>query len=258
MPPKPVPLPTAIETTASWIVTARHVVIFTGAGISTASGIPDFRGPDGVWTRRDKGLPPPGYKVPADQVRPNAGHVAIVELEKLGKVQYLISQNVDGLHVESGFPVKKLAELHGNKHLVRCIACDAVFKKATVGWNELVHGNGYRTDHERPNQPRCPDCGGRLISSIVNFGDPLPEKDLGESVRHSEHLCDLFIVLGSSLVVNPAAHMVMLAKNRGAKLVVNNKGRTPYDDVADILVPSPINDFFPPVVSRVRELLKRT
>ncbi|MEX2715545.1 MAG: NAD-dependent deacetylase [Candidatus Sigynarchaeum springense] len=247
----------AIETTASWIVNAHHVVIFTGAGISTASGIPDFRGPDGVWTRRDKGLPPPAYKVPPDQVKPNEGHMAIVELEKLGKVQFLISQNVDGLHVESGFPVEKLAELHGNKHLVRCLGCDAVFRKAKVGWNELVHGNGYRTDRERPNQPRCPECGGRLISSIVNFGDPLPEKDLEESVRHSKQLCDLFIVLGSSLVVNPAARMVALAKHHGAKLVINNKGTTPYDKIADILVPNPINDFFPPVVSRVRELLKK-
>ena len=245
----------AIEATARWIVSSHHVVVFTGAGISTASGIPDFRGPDGVWTRRDKGLPPPAFKVPADQVRPNAGHMAIVELEKLGKVQYLISQNVDGLHVESGFPIEKLAELHGNKNLVRCLACDAVFSKNTVGWNERVHGNGYRTDRERPGQPRCPDCGGRIISSIVNFGDPLPEKDTEESVRHSKQLCDLFIVLGSSLVVNPAARMVLFAKNRGAKLVINNKGDTPYDDVADILVPDPINDFFPPVVARVKQML---
>ncbi len=251
----PTPLSAAIETTASWIASARHVVLFTGAGISTASGIPDFRGPDGVWTRRDKGLPPPAFKVAADKVRPNSGHKAIVELEKLGKVQFLISQNVDGLHVESGFPVEKLAELHGNKNLVRCLECDAVFKKAEVGWSELVHGNGYRTDPERPNQPRCPNCGGRIISSIVNFKDPLPEKDLEESMRHSQQLCDLFIVLGSSLVVNPAARMVLFAKRRGARLVINNKGETPYDEAADVLVPDPINDFFPPVVSRVRELL---
>ncbi|MBN2151267.1 MAG: NAD-dependent deacetylase [Candidatus Lokiarchaeota archaeon] len=248
----------AIETTARWIIHCNHVIIFTGAGISTASGIPDFRGPDGVWTRRDKGLPPPAYKVAVDEVRLNAGHMAIVELERMGKVQFLISQNVDGLHMESGFPAGKLAELHGNKHLARCLACDAVFKKVDVGWNELVHGNGYRTDPERPNQPRCPSCGGRIISSIVNFKDPLPEKDLAESMRHSQQLCDLFIVLGSSLVVNPAARMVLFAKRRGAKLVINNKGETPYDEVADILVPQPINDFFPPVVSRVRELLGRT
>jgi NAD-dependent deacetylase len=90
----------------------------------------------------------------------------------------------------------------------------------------------------------------------VNFGDPLPAKDLEESERHSKDLCDLFIVLGSSLVVNPAASMVHLAKKRGAKLVINNKGETPYDEVADILVPVPINEFFPPVVARVKELVK--
>jgi NAD-dependent SIR2 family protein deacetylase len=247
----------AIETTARWITSSRHILIFTGAGISTASGIPDFRGPDGVWTRRDKGLPPPAFKVPADKVRPNAGHVAIVELEKAGKVQYLISQNVDGLHVESGFPVAKLAELHGNKNLVKCLNCDAVFTKIEIKWNDAIHGNGYRTDPERSGQPTCPGCGGRIISSIVNFGDPLPEKELDESVRHSKQLCDLFIVLGSSLVVNPAARMVLFAKKRGANLVIDNKGETPYDNVADIRVSVPINDFFPPVVARVKELLSR-
>jgi NAD-dependent SIR2 family protein deacetylase len=244
-----------IEQLASWIVDSHHIVVFTGAGISTASGIPDFRGPDGVWTRRDKGLPPPAFKVDPDQVRPNKGHMAIVELEQLGKVQYLISQNVDGLHVESGFPADKLAELHGNKHLVRCLACDAVLTKTRVGWNEAIHGNGYRTDPERPNQPPCPDCGGRLISSIVNFKDPMPERELDAAMRHSKELCDLFIVLGSSLVVNPAARMVLFAKKHGARLVINNKGETPYDEVADILVAASINDFFPPVVMRVRKML---
>lgn len=250
------PIDRAIETTAQWIAIARHVVLFTGAGISTSSGIPDFRGPDGVWTRRDKGLPPPAYKVPENKVKPNAGHLAIVELEKLGKVQYLISQNVDGLHVESGFPPNKLAELHGNKNLIRCLDCDAVFSKREVGWNEAVHGNGYRTDPARRGQPRCPDCGGRVISSIVNFGDPLPARDLAEATRHSAELCDLFIVLGSSLVVNPAASMVHLAMRNGAKVVINNKGATPYDARADLLVPEAINDFFPPVVARVKGNLK--
>src|SRR5271157_300006 len=110
----------SIETAARWIVEARHVVVFTGAGLSTASGLPDYRGPDGVWTRRDKGLPPPAPRGPWTDIKPNEGHFAIVDLEKMGKVQFLISQNVDGLHRASGFPQGKLAELHGNHNLMRC------------------------------------------------------------------------------------------------------------------------------------------
>src|SRR5687768_14250431 len=106
----------AIATAAKWIAESKHVVVFTGAGISTDSGLPDFRGPDGVWTRRDAGLPPPA--MPVHEVRPNIAHAALVQLERKGKVQFLISQNVDGLHLASGFPANKLAELHGNGDLM--------------------------------------------------------------------------------------------------------------------------------------------
>ncbi len=102
-----------ITLAANWIAESKRLVVFTGAGISTDSGLPDFRGPDGVWTRRDKGLPPP-KSLPWDQVRPNQGHYAIVEFMNMGKLDYLISQNVDGLHAKSGIPFEKLAELHGN------------------------------------------------------------------------------------------------------------------------------------------------
>ncbi|HME50794.1 MAG TPA: Sir2 family NAD-dependent protein deacetylase [Candidatus Lokiarchaeia archaeon] len=245
----------SIETAARWIVEARHVVVFTGAGLSTASGLPDYRGPDGVWTRRDKGLPPPAPRGPWTDIKPNEGHFAIVDLEKMGKVQFLISQNVDGLHRASGFPQGKLAELHGNHNLMRCLSCDATFTKTEIGWSEAIHGTGYRTSPEQPNQPRCPDCGGRVISSVVNFEDPLPQQDLAAATMHSKTLCDLFIVLGSSLVVTPAARMPLLAKRHGARLIINNKGETPYDQIADLLVSFPINDFFPPVVARVCNLI---
>ncbi|MFX0100691.1 MAG: NAD-dependent deacetylase [Candidatus Hodarchaeota archaeon] len=245
----------AIETTAQWIVDAKYVVVFTGAGISTASGLSDFRGPDGVWTRRDKGLAPLPSKIPRDQMKPNEGHYAIVELENLGKVEFLISQNVDGFHLDSGFPQEKLAELHGNTNYMVCLECNWKYRHAEIGWDKRKHGSGYRTSKPRENQPRCPKCGGRIISSIVNFGDPLPDYDLEQSIKHSRK-CDLFIVLGSSLVVTPAANMVDYAVQAGAKLVINNKGDTPYDRMADILLPVNINDFFPPVVTKVRELLR--
>jgi NAD-dependent SIR2 family protein deacetylase len=244
-----------IETTARWILEAEHVIVFTGAGISTASGIPDYRGPDGVWTRRDKGLPPPPLATPIDQVGPNAGHDAIVRLERLGRVQLLISQNVDGLHRRSGFPAGKIVELHGNRDLMRCVNCERSYTRDEIGWDENRFGRGYRTDKIALGQPACPACGGRIISSIVNFGDDLPRQELTTAMEHSKHLCDLFIVLGSSLVVTPAARMVYFAKRHGARLVINNLGETPYDRVADLLMPCPINDFFPPVVDRVSQLL---
>src|SRR5438874_10232036 len=103
----------AVDVVARWIAESRHLVAFTGAGISTDSGIPDFRGPDGVWTRRDAGLPAPRWKVPADRVKPNASHLALVELQRLGKLKFLITQNTDGLHRESGIDPERLAELHG-------------------------------------------------------------------------------------------------------------------------------------------------
>src|SRR3989337_2000641 len=110
-----------IELIARWILESEHIVAFTGAGISTDSGIPDFRGPDGVWTRRDVGLPQPSWKVFQTQVRPNRSHMALVELQRIGKLQFLITQNTDNLHRESGIKPELLAELHGNGKLVRCL-----------------------------------------------------------------------------------------------------------------------------------------
>src|SRR3712207_5643887 len=116
-----------VRTIAEWIVESERVVAFTGAGISTDSGIPDFRGPDGVWTRRDQGLPPPKWKVAPGQVRPNASHRALAELHRLGKLTFLITQNTDNLHRTSGIPGDALVELHGNGHLMRCLGCDRQF-----------------------------------------------------------------------------------------------------------------------------------
>jgi NAD-dependent SIR2 family protein deacetylase len=176
---------------AQWILASKYLVVFTGAGISTESGLRDFRGPDGLWTRRDKGLATPEQNW--NNVEPNSGHVAILELQKLGKLAFLISQNVDNLHLKSGIRPELLAELHGNLTKVRCVQCD--FKMD-------------RVEGER----KCPLCGGKLKSTVVDFGDSLPAKDLTESYEHSEK-CDLFIVAGSSLVVYPAAEMPRVALN---------------------------------------------
>ncbi len=215
---------------AAWIKSSKHFVAFTGAGISTESGLPDFRGPDGVWTRRDKGLPPPKSARWCD-VEPNAGHLALVKLQNMGILKFLISQNVDNLHLKSGIKPEILAEFHGNMTLMRCLKCDKQFPKDEV-WDENKWGPGYRTSPVVPGQPKC-GCGGRLISSVVNFGDPIPAKELKMSYDHSGK-SDVFLVIGSSLTVTPASDMPKEALSNGAKLIIINKQETPYDSYAHL------------------------
>ncbi|MCU1288644.1 MAG: NAD-dependent deacetylase [Acidobacteria bacterium] len=240
-----------IETIARLIVESEYLVAFTGAGISTESGIPDFRGPDGVWTRRDAGLPAPKWKVPQSEVKPNSSHIAMVELAEIGKLKFLITQNTDNLHRKSGIEPELLAELHGNGKLVRCLECDRQYTRESVGWDPARFGPGYRTQRAVPGQPACPDCGGRLISSVVNFGDPMPEKEMELSAFHALS-CDLMLVLGSSLMVNPAASLVGLAIETGANVILINQGDTPYDDAATFRSRASIGDVFPQAVSLAR------
>jgi mono-ADP-ribosyltransferase sirtuin 6 len=242
-----------IDLLANWIRDSENLVVFTGAGISTESGLPDYRGPDGVWTRRDKGLPPPKTP-PWDQVKPNINHFAILELLNIGKLDYLISQNVDGLHAKSGIPFEKLAELHGNMHFMKCVNCGRKMTFEEAGWDKRKFGKGYRTDRIHTNQPSCPHCGGRIISSIVNFGDPLPEDELNEAIQHSAD-SDVFFVVGSSLVVTPAANLPGVAKKNGAKLIILNLGETPYDDIADLRFFNKIKEVLPKVVDKVKEVM---
>lgn len=223
-----------IETLARWMFKAKHLVVFTGAGISTESGLPDFRGPDGIWTRREKGLP---TKLrPFDSVEPNTGHTAIFKLQELGKLAFLISQNVDNLHLRSGIKPDLLAELHGNIAKLRCSRCEL----------ELDQSSG---------DVMCPSCCGKLVSSVVDFGQPLPRKALEASYRHSKK-CDLFVVVGSSLVVTPAADMPAVALEAGARLVIINEGETPFDRLAHVRFWERIGEVLPPAVDRLKELMK--
>jgi len=226
------PLTQRVESLAQWLYECQHLVVFTGAGISTESGLPDFRGPDGLWTRRDKGLPPRPMEVPWDAVEPNKGHLAIVELQNLKKLQFLISQNVDNLHLKSGIQPDMLAELHGNIAKLRCRRC-----------GETVDRSEGRT--------RC-RCGGTLGKSVVDFGESLPEKDLMLSYEHARK-SDLFVVVGSSLVVTPAADMPREALLSGAKLVIINQGETPFDGVAHLRFYESIGEVLPPAVRRLKK-----
>jgi NAD-dependent SIR2 family protein deacetylase len=240
-----------VETLARWLRESRHTVAFTGAGISTDSGIPDFRGPEGVWTRRDAGLPPPRWRVAPGQVRPNASHMALVELQQLGKLRFLITQNTDNLHRLSGIRPELLAELHGNGQLMRCLACDRQHTRQEVGWDANRWGPGYRTQKPVEGQPACPACGGRLASSVVNFGDSLPERELRLAAEQAGR-CDLMLVLGSSLMVNPAASLVGLAIRRGARVVLVNRGETPYDEAVTLRLWEGIGDVLLPAVELLR------
>jgi NAD-dependent deacetylase len=240
----------SIEQIAQWIIESRHVVAFTGAGISTDSGIPDFRGPNGAWTRRDAGLPPPAWGVAPGQVQPNRSHLALVELQRIGKLRFLITQNTDNLHRQSGIEPEILSELHGNGKLVRCLSCDRQFTRQEAGWDADRFGPGYRTQKPVPGQPVCPSCGGRLISSVVNFGDPMPGRELELATAHALS-SDLMIVLGSSLMVNPAASLVGLAIEARARTILVNQGETPYDDAVDLRLSIGIGEVIPPAVDLV-------
>jgi len=240
---------------ARWISGSEHVIAFTGAGISTDSGIPDFRGPEGVWTRRDAGLPAPKWRVPPGEVAPNASHLSLSELQLLGRLRFLVTQNTDNLHRRSGIHPEFLAELHGNGQLIRCLGCDLLYTRQDVGWDTGLWGRGYRTQKPVPGQPECVICGGRLISSVVNFGDPLPETELMLAEQHARR-CDLMLVLGSSLMVQPAASLVGLALRSGARVVLVNRGKTPYDRAATLRVWTGIGEVIPPAVERVKSALR--
>jgi len=221
-----------IQTLVQWMSAAKKVVVFTGAGISTDSGLPDFRGPDGVWTRKDKGLPPADKKLDWTKTDPNVAHHAIFDLQQMGKLDFLISQNIDNLHLSSGINPEILAELHGNLARMRCINCEETYPK-------------------KDDLPAC-HCGGKLKSSVVGFGDSLPVRDLNDSFQRAQH-CDLFISIGSSLVVTPAATIPQIAFESGARLVIINQGETPLDGIAHLRFDERIAEVFPPAVQILKE-----
>jgi NAD-dependent SIR2 family protein deacetylase len=206
-------LNTRIKTLAAWIHEARHPVFFTGAGISTESGLFDYRGPDGVWTRKEKGLPPRRMEKSWSEIEPNRGHYALVEIQELGRLGFLISQNVDNLHLRSGIRPDRIAELHGNMAKMRCRRCG-------------------RAVHKTLNLVQC-DCGGRFAESVVHFGQALPEEELRKALEHSVN-SDLFVVLGSSLTVTPAADMPYRALQNASTLALINRDATPFDQWAHL------------------------
>lgn len=222
-----------ICTLVDWIRQARYPVIFTGTGISTDSGLPDYRGPEGLWTKQEKGLPAQ-KKINWAKAEPNKNHFAITELQNIGRLSFLITQNIDNLHLRAGIHPDMIAELHGNIFKLRCTNCE-------TKWDYF------------PDLESCPNCENKLVSSIVEFGDPMPGKEMEKSEWHSRR-SDLFLVIGSSLIVHPASDMPKIALRHGAKLVIINQGKTPFDHLCHLRFEEEIGLILPEIVIKLKEL----
>ncbi len=250
-------LNTLASRVADLIIQAKRVVVFTGAGISTESGIPDFRGPGGIWERFDPDdFTYQKFVKDAEARRrqwrlfrrlsltaePNPAHYAIAELYRLGKLDCVITQNVDNLHQRAGVLDDRVFELHGNVRWLVCLGC-----RRRYPFEQIMA----RLD-KGEEVPDCETCHGILKPDAVLFGEPLPEEVFQEAVTCSSR-CGLFIVIGSTLVVYPAAYIPEYALDAGAKLVIVNLSATPLDKKAQVLVRVKAGKVMPKVVQQVKE-----
>lgn len=224
-----------------WLAKARRVVVFTGAGISTESGIPDFRSPGGLWTKmspidfddflRSEGMRREAWrrKFEIDKTivaaEPNKGHMAVAKLVDTGKVSHVITQNIDNLHQNSGIPAEKIIELHGNGTYAKCLDCGLRHELVWVKMNFEASGQA----------PTCRECGGIVKSATISFGQAMPEDEMRRA-EEATLACDLFIAVGSSLKVFPAAGFPIIAKRNGARLVILNREPTELDRIADLVI----------------------
>jgi len=226
----------------------RRIVALTGAGISTDSGIPDFRSPGGIWSKRQ----PVQYQdfVASETSRledwdrrfemldifarsdPNEAHLALSSLARAGRLTCLVTQNVDGLHKRAGFPQERLIEIHGNSTFALCLDCG---RRAEL--------EDQRSMVEAGESPRCQHCSGLLKAAVVSFGQTMPEEDLYRAAEAAAD-CDLFLVLGSSLVAHPAAQLPVVAVRSGAELVILNREETPLDSLASTVIRTPLAQTF--------------
>jgi NAD-dependent deacetylase len=248
-----------IEQVADMILQSRRVVVFTGAGISTESGIQDFRSQNGLWQQWnpdeltfDKFMSSRASREhywgfsraiwpTMSTAKPNSGHYAIAELFKIGKLDGVITQNVDGLHQAAGVPDNKVIELHGTLAWVSCLSCGKRWPRQEI--EDMMDRTGEKA-------PEC-SCGGYLKQATIAFGQSLPVQAIEEAEAKSSN-CDMFIVAGSSLVVYPAAQMPVMAKRHGAKLIIITLSDTPHDGYADVIIHQKTG----PTLSRITELVK--
>ncbi len=249
---------TDLETIAELLRNAKQLVVLTGAGISTESGIPDFRGPDGVWTKNPAAektatlqhyLSDPAVRVlawrnrlesPLWDAQPNAGHRAVAALEQKTALHTLVTQNIDGLHHKAGSSPDKIVEIHGTVHETECLSCgqrgpmQATLDRVRAGEAD----------------PPCLECGGILKSATISFGQNLVPADLERSQRAAAG-CDVFLAVGTSLGVYPAAALPEVALTAGARLVVMNEQATPFDRYAEARLPDRLGEALPVLVDLV-------
>lgn len=235
-----------VQMLAEWVKESSHTVFHTGAGISTSAGIPDFRGPKGVWTLEKQGLKP-DINVSWDDAKPTLTHMAIVSLERNGYVQYVITQNIDGLHLRSGLQRKRLAELHGDMYVDKCNFCHRQFVRSTAVTTVGQKSEGKSCPGKRGNGRRCR---GKLHDTVLDWEDGLPDADLDLAVSHS-CAADLSICLGTTLQIVPSGNIPVDTKKRGGKLVICNLQPTKQDRHADLI----INTYVDNVMKRLLELL---
>jgi len=242
---------------AEWLTEAQSAVVFTGAGVSTESGIPDFRSPGGVWSRRQPIMFDQYRSDPLAQIeywkqraethveftsaRPNVAHEAFARWEQTGRIRGLITQNIDGLHQLAGS--QSILELHGTARQVGCLECGARYDADVM----------VRQFQETQVVPPCTRCGGLTKHATISFGQPLPVEVLRTAMRWSRE-ADLFLAVGSSLVVTPAADLPALAKESGARLVILNRESTPLDGIADLVVRTGIGEAIETVDSLLQAL----
>ena len=235
---------------------SQRPLFFTGAGISTESGIPDFRGPSGFWktntpiyfkdfissesARRDSWQRNINLSKKLSNVKPNDGHLVLRDIMERKKDSYLITQNVDNLHQDSGVSEKKITELHGNSTYAKCLSC---YKKYPL---KIVH----KPFAEEGLIISCTDCGGLLKTATISFGQPMPEKEM-ETALLKAAKADLFVVIGSSLVVYPAAGLPKIAQDSGSKLVILNAQPTELDSIFDLVIHKKIGSFLMEVAKNI-------
>jgi NAD-dependent deacetylase len=242
----------AVGSARRWVDGASRIVVLTGAGISTDSGIPDFRGPQGVWTTNPKAerlsnihyymMDPEVRKLswqsrlahPAWRATPNAGHHALVDLERRGKLLGLVTQNIDGLHQRAGNVPDRVIEVHGTMHDVVCMQC---------GWRGPMQQTLARV-RAGEEDPPCQECSGILKSATISFGQQLVPQVIARATRAAAN-ADLFMAVGTTLQVYPVASLLPIAKKAGATIVIANAEPTPMDDLADAVIAGPLGEVLP-------------
>ena len=248
-------LPSAIERLRALVADSRVIVPFTGAGISTECGIPDFRSPGGIWTkmrpidfgdflasqemRNESWRRRFAMEEQFGGAKPGRGHRALASLYRSGKIPAVVTQNIDNLHQDSGFDPGHVVELHGNTTYATCLDCA---KRYELTWVNT------RMDRANGCAPDCPDCGGFIKTATVSFGQSMPD-DAMQRAQELAESCDLFVAIGSSLVVWPAAGFPLVAKRNGTRLVIINRDPTDFDDIADLVVHQDIGDVLAPFIA---------